>query len=1367
LQHWSHDIPIDFLTSGWLKWIGIRVIDYTSKCCIVVIQPISVPGVIDAVCTTVALESMYSPDPARDALTTSSAITPAAASSYPYSPEPLGQVPASNFPQRRAVQHSAYGYAQSSHLSSTTPNYGASPLPAAAAYSPYGYGIATAATPVESAVSAASSKPALYAHNLATAALILPALMLMLHGHESVYPTTVLLFFSLTIYALDLSNQRHAVVYATWTAVPVMTCLSGWFWLMEHKSGNISSTASDNNSGWIIVRLLSQMGIAALVWTAAACWLSLQMQWLVVVIVKQPSSTTTSLMARQLESCLHGTLPIAASCVGTSQAVRWISDYQGRDVAATVAPLLFAALVVGGMVLVGSCTSSFLPNSTSHESSDNNKSKTLYCISQTMAFAHATLLLLAPPLMHMATFWKRLFSSVSTNDDWCDWLMSLCIPYLLLAALGILHQSNMLVTPYGSLRLTAATMNTSTSALAHGLFQIGATLATSLALQQRYLIPLAHSFSYTVLGVTTPSWALSVYWTSATIALLAAGWLWGRTSTITGQLLLGEYQEDFVQLLLALTGLAIGKGCGAPWNFTPLPILAFLGLSIWLTTKMLRYLVIFLFVLHATAFVTFTYRFSGIDQLLHLSFPDCDLTLMNFGMLVISGSVLIGLVAGLAVRASGGFLAVTLRRIDLAGLCLIVYTVLLLDLELSLLSTTKLYSWGWGFFTSLSLISISLFMNRVHILKASSAWTVISLAVGKLLTLYTIATFTERGVYIDERRSFFDSILTSLVFMIILAPNVFLEQVHLKISSRNKRSLAGDSELPAPVRRTLFIYCFIFLPVVVTVAVEFLFPVIDALLSQYRDDSNQIFPKIPLLLAVGVVIWSVAMLAMLHHFLPNGGGEYWQKFASLSFLVGIFLVFTASMLEWNVGYASSNPYVLASSLGATLQNRSKRRTGGWGLLSAFLASLLATTRTLELRERKSKTGVKDRFLLFRTIVFSLMFGGGATWFIVVQIMCESEWAFLVLTLISSLTIAFIGTIAGVLGYFIELENFDEVEQLAKTWIAAFPLFLAVSAIPQIARSPTAHPFGVGGWLSTYLLVVGLTALSLATSLRCRSKKDARTRGQCNLFCSFSWACFVAILYGRFGVAGLTDYNVTKVFGLAASVVGTCGASVVLLALEGDSASTGTGRTLIPSGPLRVVKSLWSLPLSQLNNSNRLFPLFFATSCVFLSASLYAIFLRGSGLFTASVIQHDVFRTMLHGNATIGINQDLATLAASSNAIFLSTKLAETSIWTSKGVFGPMFHLACVTATLPSFLLSTQKWWWRHQRRGGGNSSGIQHFQQSVPVYLLLVTASLNLLPLTMCHGIPSLPALASLNLFAGCTHVLAKRQADHSSNMQL
>jgi len=79
---------------------------------------------------------------------------------------------------------------------------------------------------------------------------------------------------------------------------------------------------------------------------------------------------------------------------------------------------------------------------------------------------------------------------------------------------------------------------------------------------------------------------VSIFLTIATLFVVAGGWIWGSVSAQTNEPLFGEFHEDVVQLLFALAGTAGGIAFGMPWGLIPLPILAFLGLSLWLPTRL-------------------------------------------------------------------------------------------------------------------------------------------------------------------------------------------------------------------------------------------------------------------------------------------------------------------------------------------------------------------------------------------------------------------------------------------------------------------------------------------------------------------------------------------------------------------------------------------------------------------------------------------------------------------------------------------------------------------------------------------------------------------------------------------------------------
>lgn len=403
-----------------------------------------------------------------------------------------------------------------------------------------------------------------YKHNKTVAAILLPTGILLLSRHPSNLPVISFLILALIIYALDLIHSRDGVLYTTWCAVPVLSLTTGWSWLMEEDADANDST---DYFGWTVIHILFHTLAVALYWSLVAAWGTLQFtEW----------ATAHPTMSRQLETCLHATAPLTIASLLSHISVQYLNTTYGPDVAATAAPFILAVLFWLGMIALGSSRSSFPTNNSGEMSKSSEKELMLpFIVSNAIAQGQLMVLLLLPPSMHLMTFWRRLTSRMADFDDWFDWFLSLAIPYLLMISMKVLTRQKIVDTPYAKLPL----LRQST------VLPLIVVFLTSLAIQQRYLIPFVHELSYQYTGTKQSSWMLCLYWTLATITLLLTTWLWGRTSQ--GRPFLGEYHEDALQVLLSFLGLFLGKGVGMPWNFAPLPILAFLGICLWLTTCLL------------------------------------------------------------------------------------------------------------------------------------------------------------------------------------------------------------------------------------------------------------------------------------------------------------------------------------------------------------------------------------------------------------------------------------------------------------------------------------------------------------------------------------------------------------------------------------------------------------------------------------------------------------------------------------------------------------------------------------------------------------------------------------------------------------
>jgi hypothetical protein len=513
------------------------------------------------------------------------------------------------------------------------------------------------------------------------------------------------------------------------------------------------------------------------------------------------------------------------------------------------------------------------------------------------------------------------------------------------------------------------------------------------------------------------------------------------------------------------------------------------------------------------------------------------------------------------------------------------------------------------------------------------------------------------------------------------------------------------------------------------------------------------------MIGFALTLWGVACLSMLNHYLPDGGAETWKKAAALTLLMGVGVAFSAPTVpEWiaaDDGFGISNPYATISSLGSRLVRQGRSRSGGWGILSACLATLLAITGPLELRERRHPSGRKDKQLLFRLMVFSVLFGSGVSWFITIQSMSQETFLILLVTSLSCMVVSFFGTVTCVLGFFLELQNFDEVDQMAKVWVGSFAIFSLITGTSALFLSdPSVHAFGAGGWLSTYLSVSCGVTFALSCVLRLRPANNQASRGLGNLSCITSYLLAIIVLYGRYGVAGLDQaFDVTTIMGMPASVFGTFLIAPILLALEGEASGDRRSRvSRISATNAKQPKKTMGVTLTKLSASNRFAPVVAGTFLVFFTATIYTILLRGSFLFPGSAAKShvDVFSNVF-GKKT----DFLATMAeksvSHSEALVMSARLAGSGLWTSSNPLGPLIHLGGLVAAAPSaFLLVSQLW------------SAAQ-----VPKAQVILALPLNSIPLLLCRGTPTLRAAALLGVLGGLFQLLNLRNSDRRSHMRI
>jgi hypothetical protein len=97
-----------------------------------------------------------------------------------------------------------------------------------------------------------------------------------------------------------------------------------------------------------------------------------------------------------------------------------------------------------------------------------------------------------------------------------------------------------------------------------------------VAFQHWYLVPLCARALYIIIGhdgVISPVWALALLSCGTALAYTYV-WFLRCKKAVGEELLLGEYHEDFFQLLPALSALCYGLRCGPGyWKFFSVPVL--------------------------------------------------------------------------------------------------------------------------------------------------------------------------------------------------------------------------------------------------------------------------------------------------------------------------------------------------------------------------------------------------------------------------------------------------------------------------------------------------------------------------------------------------------------------------------------------------------------------------------------------------------------------------------------------------------------------------------------------------------------------------------------------------------------------------
>jgi len=1173
--------------------------------------------------------------------------------------------------------------------------------------------------------------------HFASAVWVISAIFSIMCGRMLPSAFQLLLYLTLLGYSLDLANARDALVVGLWLSAIFLTVASSSHSLLQGDD-------SDTNSGSMVL-VLAQLSVEGMVFCASvgelcgkpgsifsssscnlthfqACFGMLQLQWIY---------RDASVVADTTEKALHSLLPPVASSVLCYRAVHLLKRFTNLRHVALLSPFIFAGLMAMAMHFIGNPPASHLLR--------RNKASSKFTVSPLSARLHSCVLLLVPGSMYILMFRHRLLNRYFSSSDICDLILVWAIPYLLHSFILMLPEES----PY-EMNLNWVLMRGARNGNRGCHLPTAVFLLTSIAVLQRYIAPICKHMSYEFDGHHISSaWVTSIWLTISALAASFAVWVCGAVSSKSNEPLFGEYHDDITQLSISITGLSMGRAFGVPWNFMPLPVLACVAFSVWTTTRALRYLSICLFVVHATGAVIFSYRYAAVHA--DISSPLGKVSLARFGMFEVFSSICIGLFAGFAVRPHGGFGASLMKRVDVPGILLVCYSILLGTLELIVLHCTKhgdlvlmdelvgntvhehfRYDLSTIVATSALIIVTTALTQKYKTITIKASLITFSFSMGKIVSAFIEAVETEKNSFyffkghFSTKDSFVTAAMASILLAVLISPSFLLKPIFLKTGSRHMRSVRSGKlvgAVPTSAHRTIAIFSLLALPLTLLLSTTAVVtPVASALSTQFIGDRYyDIEQTYSSTLGFAMALWGLGSSIMLNHYLPNGGASSWRKASVTVLLIGCCIVYMAPAVP---SYRNPNQYAYFGSVSNDRLRFDKQGYRGLGFLSATVATLLALTGPLDLRERRHPSGNKDRLFFCRVMLFSLLFSSGVSVYLTSQVMENEVPVVLIITTLLCAMVSFFATVACVLGYLLDLGDFDEVNQMAKAW-------LAVSAFSGVLAYVCGF-FSSESCLPVLLVTEALGGLALGICLRFRSKRNSASRALGNFGVVFSFFAFCAALYGWVGVIGLDqNMNLITISSFPLSVAGTLALSTILLLLEGEPPGTGTGQSKVfacGSNPFLC----FCMNIPSFSKTSRFAPVVTAILIIFLGSSLYTILLRGC--FLASSLG-----TTFPSHTTKGM-EALRSLAEKSHSqsrgAVMASSLARNSFWTAANPAVPFMNLVGLAINLPGVHLILSHFWY-------GQRITRCHLSAVIPLSSITALA---------CRGIPSLAAISIITL---------------------
>jgi hypothetical protein len=202
------------------------------------------------------------------------------------------------------------------------------------------------------------------------------------------------------------------------------------------------------------------------------------------------------------------------------------------------------------------------------------------------------------------------------------------------------------------------------------------------------------------------------------------------------------------------------------------------------------------------------------------------------------------------------------------------------------------------------IMGLAVYMKKIKVISPRMTGIALCGAVGKAISFYIDA-----GQPSTALEMFMRAIIASALCLVMFAPRVFLQPVHVKLATRRRISRQDSGlfkDLPLGTMWSVFAFAFVLLPGALVVSVPYVLHPLASVLTEQFTDEYMITSPIPELIGASIALWGLACVNMLNYYLPDGGGEALKKLSGFAFLIGVGFFFCAPMVGVTEARATSH-----------------------------------------------------------------------------------------------------------------------------------------------------------------------------------------------------------------------------------------------------------------------------------------------------------------------------------------------------------------------------------------------------------------------------------------------------------------------------